>query len=158
VAALPGDELWQRCRASYPVAAVRNAARALERLAGRPGGHYHRFLIFPRFSREPVAFAAFRANGEALSWVDVVWDHDHPGALGLLARLAGGLARQEGASAERLWLNGDPEGVAVLCGLGFEPLPEPSGLVFVARSFDPELDLASLDGRVYLTMADADLV
>jgi hypothetical protein len=28
----------------------------------------------------------------------------------------------------------------------------------VARSFDPALDVASLDGRIYLTMADADLV
>jgi hypothetical protein len=34
----------------------------------------------------------------------------------------------------------------------------PGQLVMVARAFDPELDVTALDGRVYLTMADADLV
>ena len=152
------DDLWRRCRRAYPVAAIRGSARALGRLAGRPGGHYHRFLVFPRLSPSPVAFAAFRVLDDALMWVDLVWDHEHPGALHLLARLAAGLGRQEGVACERLWLNGDPEGVRELERAGFDRLPEPSGLVFVARAFGPDVDVQLLDERIYLTMADADLV
>ncbi len=43
-------------------------------------------------------------------------------------------------------------------GRGFARSEVPGQLVMVARAFDPELDVTKLDGRVYLTMADADLV
>jgi len=42
--------------------------------------------------------------------------------------------------------------------LGFHREPQPDGLVMVVRSFHPELDLHRMEGRIYLTMADADLV
>lgn len=152
------DRLWQRARGAYPVAAVRDAEHALHRLAGHPTARYHRFLVTPRLSDEPVAWAAFRSDDGRLRWVDLVWDHDHPGALSLLSHLAARLAVQAGAAFEELWLNNDPAGQARLVRHGFEVLPEPLGLVMVAKAFDPALDLAALDGRVYLTMADADLV
>ncbi len=152
------DSLWQRVRGQYRVAAVRDAERALGRLAGHPRVHYHRFLVLPRLSAEAVGFVAFTSDGGSCRWVDLVWDHGHPGALDLVAHLAARVARQTGAAAEELWLNGDPEGVERLCRHGFVAGPEPQGLVLVARSFSPELDVRALDGRVYLTMADADLV
>jgi hypothetical protein len=152
------DSLWERVRASYPVAAVRDAERALARLAGHPTVRYHRWLVFPRLSDEPVAFAAFRSDDHMVRWVDLLWDHEHPAALDLLSHLALRLAGQAYASVEELWLNGDTEGRRRLEALGFEQRPEPSGLVLVARSFDPTLDVTRLDQRVYLTMADADLV
>lgn len=152
------DGLWRRVRRSYPASAVRDADRALRRLAGHPTVRYHRFVVTPRFSDEAVAFAAFRTDGGRVRWVDLLWDHGHPGALALLAHLSSRLAAQAGAEIEEMWLNGDPEGEARLLRRGFEVAPEPLGLVMVAKAFDPALDLAALDGRVYLTMADADLV
>jgi hypothetical protein len=152
------DTLWQRVRRDYPVAAVRDADRALHRLAGHPSVHYHRFLVLPRFGRTPVAFVAFRTDEGRCRWVDLVWDHRHPGALDLVNHLSVGLAEQTGAEIEELWLNGDPEGRSRLVDRGFEQSEVPGKLVMVARAFDPELDVTALDGRVYLTMADADLV
>jgi len=152
------DRLWAQVRAQYPVAVVRDAERALRRLAGRPGVCYHRFLVFPRWSAEPLAYAAFRLDGGLCRWVDLLWDHEHPGVLELLSRLGRRLARQAGAEDEEIWLNGDPVGQRLLESLGFVSEPQPDGLVLVARSFAAELDVADLDGRVYLTMADADLV
>jgi hypothetical protein len=90
--------------------------------------------------------------------VDLLWDHGHPGALEMISRLSARLAAQTRAPREELWLNGDPEGQEVLESLGFCRRPEPNGLVMVARSFDKDLDVRALDGRVYLTMADTDLV
>jgi hypothetical protein len=105
-----------------------------------------------------VAFAAFRTDHNRCRWVDLLWDHDHPGALELLSRLGASLALQVGAGEEELWLNRDPAGVEILEAHGFQVVPEPNGLMLVTRSFAPELDEKVLEGRVYLTMADADLV
>lgn len=152
------DDLWRRARRDYPVAAIRDADRALRRFAGHPSVRYHRFLIFPRFGRVPVAFVVFRTDDGRCRWADLVWDHRHPGALELVNHLSIGLAAQTGAEIEELWLNGDPAGQHLLEGRGFARSEVPGQLVMVARAFDPELDVTSLDGRVYLTMADADLV
>lgn len=152
------DPLWERARAAYPVAVVRDAERALRRLAGHPQVRYHRFLVLPRLSTEAVAYVAFRSDGGVCRWVELVWDHGHPGALELVGHLASEVAGSTGASHEELWLNGDPEGLERLSRQGFAVSDEPNGLSMVARSFAPKLDVRALDGRVYLTMADADLV
>ncbi len=151
------DQLWQRARASYPVTVVRDAEWALRRFAGRPAARYHRFLVFPRLSERPVAWAAFRTDLGCCHWVDLVWDHDHPGALALLARMAGRLAAPTERRTAELWLNGDLDGRTVLERLGFVCRPEPRELMMVARSFPPEFPIAAMAGRVYLTLADADL-
>ncbi len=152
------DTLWRRVRRDYPVSVVRDTRRLSTRLSGRPGVTYHRFLIFPRLSTDPVGFVAFRADGGTCRWVDLVWDHGHPGALALASHLGAKLAEAAGRVPEDLWLNGDPGGVSMLQSFGFEPRPEPHGLVMVARSFDPAIDVRRFEGRVYVTMADADLV
>jgi hypothetical protein len=152
------DVLWGRVRDDYPVAAVRGADRALRRLAGHPSVRYHRFLVLPRFGRTPVAFAAFRTDESRCRWVDLLWDHRHPGALELVNHLSTRLAADTGAELEELWLNGDPEGERRLLARGFERSEVPGQLVMVARAFHPELDVTALADRVYLTMADADLV
>lgn len=152
------DELWSRAAADYPVAVVRDADWALRRLAGHPSIRYHRFLVFPRLSNRPVAFVAFRTDELRCRWVDLVWDHDDPGAMDLLLHLSARLAVQTGAELEELWLNGDDEGRRYLEANGFECDPETAGLAFGGRSFHSELDLGTVASRAYLTMADADLV
>ncbi len=152
------DRLWERVRNDYPVAAVRDARRALVRLAGRPGVRYQRFMILPRFSEEPVGFVAFRCDDRVCRWVDFVWDHDHPGSVEAAAHLSRVLTGIHGSAREELWINGDAAGQSILEGLGFVREPQPDGLVLVARSFDEELNVRAMEGRVYLTMADADLV
>lgn len=152
------DLLWRRARGAYPVSVVRDAQRALIRLAGHPSVRYHRWLIFPRLSLIPVAFVAFRTDQHLVRWVDLLWDHDHPRALDLISHLSAQLARQACARHEELWLSGDRPCQLLLERLGFEQLAEPNGLVLVARSFTDALDVSRLDQRVYLTMADADLV
>ena len=152
------DDLWRRVRGRYPAAVVRDARRAARRLAGHPSVVYHRFMVTPRLASSPVGFAAFRTDGGICRWVDLVWDEEHPGALDLLAHIGARLAREREAGFEEMWLTGDDEATQRLVAHGFVPGPEPQKLVFVARAFHPELDVTRLDGRVYLTMADADLV
>jgi hypothetical protein len=148
------DELWNRVRGSYPFAVVRDADRALRRFAAHPSVRYDRFLVCPRFSSCVVASAVFALKDDCLRWVDLVWDHDHPGALQMLAYISGRLARQLGAKGEELRLAGDDEAHPLLMKAGFlahEPSANP---VVTARSLVPELDAGEFVREVYLTLAD----
>jgi len=151
------DGLWRRARHRYPVARVRDRAAIAHRLADAPRWRYRRFLLLPRAGREPCGFVAFRADGGSCRWVELVWDGLTPAPLELAAHLAARVAAEAGAERELLWLAGDAEAEAVLEGLGYRRGPHPEGLVVVARSFHPDLDVRRLEGRLYLTMADADL-
>jgi hypothetical protein len=149
------DELWRRVRSSYPNAAVRDAEYALRRFAGHPTIRHHRFIVCPRFSNHAAAFVVFAGEGSCCRWVDLVWDHDHPGAVELLANLSGRLAGQLKANHEEVWLVGDAEGRALLAKRGFagdDSLPVP---IVSARSIVPEVDVSTFTEGAYLTLADA---
>jgi hypothetical protein len=152
------DDLWRRARPDYPVAVVRDADRALRRFAGHPSVRYQRFLVFPRFSGRAVAFACYRCDGGRCRWVDLLWDHRHPGALDLLAHISARLVCQFDGAGEELGLAGDDVTRARLEALGFCRSGDPTRLRIVIRSFDEGLDTASLVQRLYLTMADTERV
>jgi hypothetical protein len=150
------EDLWNRVRASYPVAIVRDADYALRRFAGRCAVRYHRFLVFPRFSSHAVAFAVFRTDDDSCRWVDLLWDHGHPGALELLARVSARLSRLSSSAREEIWIAGDPQGRTLLEGLDFAEGVAPPVPEMAAHSFAPEIDPAVFVERGYLTMADTD--
>jgi hypothetical protein len=152
------DDLWARVRRQYPAAVVRDADRALRRFAGHPTVRYRRFLVFPRFSSRAVGFACFRCDDGRCRWVDLLWDHHHPGALELLAHISARLVRQFGGAGEELRLAGDDATRVRLEALGFRRSAGPIQLGVVMRSFDRRLDAATLAPRLYLTMADAEVV
>jgi hypothetical protein len=148
------DDLWHRVRGDYPVAVVRDAEGALRRFSGHPTVRYQRFVIFPRFSNQAVAFAVYRCDGGRCRWVDLLWDHAHPGALELAAHISARLVRQLDCTGEELWLAGDEEARSRLERLGFRAAEAPAAVAMALRSFDPELDAAQVAERLYLTMAD----
>jgi len=152
------DSLWGRVRQDYPVAVVRDAEGALRRFAGHPTVRYQRFLIFPRFSSQAVGFVVFRCDGRRCRWVDLLWDHAHPGALELAAHISARLVRQLDCTGEELWLAGDAEARSRLERLGFRAAEGPAAVSMAIRSFDPELDATQVAKRLYLTIADVDQV
>jgi hypothetical protein len=147
------DGLWERVQSSYPVAVVRNADRALRRFAGHPSMRHHRFLVFPRYSETAVASAVFANDGLNCSWLDLLWDHAHPGALELLAHISGRLVAQWGSSGEQIWLAGDDIAKTLLMDRGFRPQTSSSPMVAM-RSFTSDLDASNFADRLYLTSAD----
>jgi hypothetical protein len=150
------DGLWRRARRSYPVAVVRDADHALRRFAAHPKIRHHRFIVCPRFSSRAVAFAVFAIDGVRCRWLDLLWDHDHPGALELLALISGRLVRQFGGVGEELSLAGDDEARALLTKRGFGPDERTPPPVVAARSMIPELDATAFVERAYMTLADAE--
>jgi len=151
------DDLWARAKHSYPVAVVRNADFALRRFAGHPTVRHHRFLVLPRLSGKAVAFAVFADDGTGCRWLDLLWDHAHPGALELLAHISGRLVSQWGSGGEHLCLAGDDAASALLLNRGYRIQKELS-LEVSSRSFAGDLDLANVIGRAYVTAADIDEV
>jgi hypothetical protein len=147
------DGLWERVQSAYPVAVVRNADRALRQFAGHPSMRHHRFLVFPRYSDTAVASAVFFDDGSNCCWLDLLWDHAHPGALELLAHISGRLVAQWGSSGEQLWLAGDDSASSLLTDRGFQQRGLLSPVVAM-RSFTSELDAKNLVDRAYLTAAD----
>lgn len=153
------DQLWETVRGRYSSAVVRDADHARRRFGGHPTAGYHRWLITKRFSQDPVGYVVFRTDGGQCRWGDFVWDDRHPGALELIQFLSSRLALQTGCGQETMWLDGDPEAEDRLRAVGFDGGPDPSGVVRVVRFLDPTLSTeAFASGKVYTTMADADLV
>ena len=150
------DDLWRRVRGDYPVAVVRDAEGALRRFAGHPTVRYQRFVIFPRFSSQAVAFVVFRCDGGRCRWVDLLWDHAHPGALELAAHISARLVRQFACAVGAVGLSGDADGCSRLERLGFRAAEGSAEVSMAIRSFNPELDAVSVVSRLYLTMADTD--
>jgi hypothetical protein len=149
-------DLWSRVRESYPAAAVRDPEMAIRRHAGHPDVRFHRFLVFPRFSRHPVAFVVFDTAGSACRWVDLVWDHRSPGALDLVAHLSRQLAAQVGASEETVVLGGDPAGIARLESAGFETAGGLEQYHLTVLSAPEGITAADLAESFYVTDVDLD--
>jgi hypothetical protein len=147
-------ELWRRAGGAYPVSVVRDPALALARYAGHPSIRYHRFLVFPRFSSRPVAFAAFHCAEGTCRWVDLVRDHDHPGALGLLAHVSNRLARQTGSQTEEVWFTGDDSARDLLGGAGFVGQRYERRVGMAIRSSDVDTAVLEKLDRIYLTEGD----
>lgn len=150
------DALWRRVARFYPFAAVRDAETALVRHAGHPRVRRHRFLVFPRFSSRAVAFAVFETDPSRCRWVDLVWDHDEPGALDLLSHVSRRLASQVGAMDERIVLGGDAAARVRLEALGFMPEGALEDISVKVYSFPDGVEPATLDSRSYVTQTDLD--
>jgi hypothetical protein len=148
------DDLWRRVRRSYPLAVVRDASHALRSFAAHPTIRHHRFLVCPRFSGSAVAFAVFAIDGDCCRWVDLLWDHDHPGALELAMRLSCRLARQTGSSAEVARLAGDDDARYLLTKRGFRASEDPAPPVVAARSMDSDFPLSAFVEGAYITACD----
>lgn len=130
------DALWSAAALRYPLAAVRDAAWYRRRFLDRPGVAYEQLGV--RRRGRPAAWAVVRAEPERLRWADLVWDG-------------------ESAADLELWLSGDDEAAGVLRDLGWRAEPHPE-LRLAARSFVADLEHQELVRRLYLTLADSDLV
>jgi hypothetical protein len=150
------DALWRQAGERYRVAAVRGAAWLARRFTGRPGVEY----IHLRADRrgQVSALAVLRVMGKVARWCDLVWDGGDPRALAALDKAAASIARSRDALEIEMWLDGDDAAARVFSDLGWVCGCHPAGLVMVARSFHPEIDVASFPGAFYLTMGDADLI
>jgi hypothetical protein len=150
------DELWTRAARRYAAAAVRDGAWLARRFNGRPGVEYLHLSAWRRGRAH--ACGVIRADEGSLRWAELVWDGEDPRALAALDETITSGRFAEGAARVELWLMGDEEAATALRSLGWEPGQHPQKLVLVARSFHPDIDVATLPGRFYVTMGDSDLV
>lgn len=150
------DALWRKAGERYRVAAIRDAAWLARRFTGRPGIEYLHLTAHRR--GRVKALAVVRLMGEVAQWCELVWDGEDVRALAALDKAAASFARSRHATQIEMWLAGDEAAEGAFAELGWAPGLHPAGLVMVARSFHPEINVAGFPGAFYLTMGDADLV
>jgi hypothetical protein len=150
------DRLWERSSVRYEAAVIRNAAWLRRRFTGRPGVEYLHLSAWRR--GEVCAWAVVRIQPPVTRWAELVWDGEDAGAIAALDRaIIAGSSAVHSARVE-VWLAGDEPAAQALTSLGWERREHPERPVVVSRSFHPEIDVAALRGRFYLTMGDSDLV
>lgn len=150
------DRLWARAKRRYRVALTRDAAWVGRRFLGRPGVEYLH-LVATRWG-EPAALAVVRVADTSVHWAELVWDGRSGRALTALDTAVGELARSRGATSIDMWLGGDTAAEDWLAQHGWQRGQDPAGLMMVARSFHPAIDVGGFPGAFYSTMGDADLV
>jgi hypothetical protein len=150
------DALWATAGTRYAVGVVRDASWISRRFVGRPGVEYVHLAVRRRGVVQ--AWAVVRPGAPVTALAELVWDGETPEALEALDRTVGRVARSAGAERVEMWLAGDPRAEEVFTTCGWVPGPQRDGLHMVGYTFDPRLDPASIQGRIYLTMSDADLV
>jgi hypothetical protein len=149
------DALWTRARGRYALAGVRNSAWFGRRFEGRPGVLYHHLSVWR--GERPHAWATVRVGAPVCYWADLVWDGEDSRALVSLDRAVARLARRASAGSVEMWLDADPESARTLTETGWQGAHHPD-VRLVVRTIHPAVDPASVPGRFYVTMADADLV
>ncbi len=149
------DALWARSRGRYPLAAVRDSAWVGRRFQGRPRVEYLHFAAWRHGA--PHAWAVARADAPTAQWAELIWDGEDRRALSALDRAVTRFVRGRRAEGVEMWLDGDAEAARALTWLGWEGAPHPA-IRLVVHSFHPGLQPASVPGRFYVTMGDADLV
>jgi hypothetical protein len=148
------EELWERCRSRYQVAAIRNWTYAHWRYGQHPSKPYS--CLFLLRHEQPAACAVLRLVEGTLFWVDLLWDGQAE-ALCALARAVRGWAAQWGAHQVDLWLQGDNEAEEILPQEGFQRSSAWKEAVLMAKSFVPTLNAEAFGRRLYLTHGDGDL-
>lgn len=149
------DALWRAAAPRYPLAAIRDAEWFLRRFERRPRREYLQLGV--RRAGRARAWGVLAPGGARARWADLVWDGADPADLALLAGEMRRLAARAGAAEVELWLSGDAEAGAALADLGWSAEEHPE-VRLVARSFVPRLAHREIVERLYVTLADSDLV
>lgn len=149
------ERLWSAAADRYPLAVVRDADWFRHRFLERPRRDYLQLGV--RRGGAARAWGVLALGGERARWADLLWDGQQSGDLALLAGEVRRLAARAGAREVELWLSGDPAAGEVLADQGWASAPHPD-LRLVARSFTPALGDREAVERLYVTLADSDLV
>ena len=151
------DRLWEICRGAYPLAVIRNAAFLRWRYGNHPLKRYEiwRYRTTPQGAMEAYAVLSI-AGGRA-----VLSDILAPPSGICLSNVFGSLGKmlaERGISILETWLPGGHFITRAALSSGFDPCPEPTGIIPTLRSFDPSLTFEWGSDHLYYSMADGDLV
>jgi hypothetical protein len=151
------DRLWSSLRAHYPLAVKRDLAFWQWRFRDHPIRNYRVYGCRSGLLRRLRAAAVVAVDGAVVKIVDLLLPPDGEVGSAFMTGLAE-IVGDQGAESIEVWLPGGHFAAEVLRESGFEPAPEPLGIVPTARSFDERLSIDWVARSLYYTMADADLL
>jgi len=151
------DRLWESCKGSYPLAIIRNAAFLRWRYGNHP---LKRYEIWKYRTTQQGAMDAYAvlsiADGKA-SLSDILAP---PSGICLsnVFGLLGKMLDERGINVLETWLPRGHFMTHAALSSGFNPYPEPTGIIPTIRIFDPLLTFEWGCDHMYYSMADGDLV
>lgn len=109
------------------------------------------------FRRLWLAYVMLSRTDDTATIVDLVLSGDMRAATLLIARLGDAL-REQGVTKIQTWLPAASPESRLLQALGFQPRPEPLGIVPTVHPLSRSGEWDSAASRLYYTMADSDLL
>ncbi len=162
----PGDEfnnLWYRCRKSYPYSVVRDLNFVKWRFADHPqnrsGEKYEIWCIkgmTELISRKIHAYAVISVSKDTAILVDMLCPESGKDIALFFAKL-GKMLKLRGISRIRTWFPGNHFLKNAAVTAGFKVVDEPLGIIATVRCFDHSPDPWWINDNLFYTMADADL-
>jgi len=150
------DHLWERCRANYPFALIRDSAFLRWRFSKHPLRKYELWGYRPYLKKGWKAYAVVAIEGEKARIVDIFGPPSGKTVSAFLARLGAQFA-ERGIEKVETWLPGNHFLTKAAISAGFRPSEEPLGIILTGRSFHPSLSLDWASENLYYSMADGDL-
>lgn len=151
------DRLWQRCRGSYPLAIIRDAAFLSWRYAHHPVKSYEVWQYRVSRQGDMMAYAIFSIEAGTAVISDVMAPLSDI-RLSDFWSVLGKMLYDRGVVSVATWLPGGHFMVQSAVSSGFSVCPEPTGIIPTLRIFDPDMDFAWACDHLFYTMADGDLV
>ncbi len=149
------DQLWNGCKASYPLSVVRDSIFVKWRFLDHPRNAYHIMGAMDELGAL-LGYMVFVREADVIRMVDILVPDSAITVEHIFFRLVEKLMEERIETIET-WL---PESHFIsrhLICFGFENHPEPIGFTSTVRRLSPNLTLEWISKNLFYTMADADL-
>lgn len=152
------NNLWKRAETRYGHVLPRDADWFFWRFHDRPD--VKDYLSFNRVHGDGslAARLILRREGDLLWICDLVWDGVSKTDLALLEEAVMAEAIRTGARECAIWLQGDNEALGVLLERGWIDRSEEQAIHMVMHVYDSSVDPEEIYAKLYLTLADSDLI
>jgi len=152
------DRLQQTLRPDYPLAVIRDQKFLQWRFLDHPVREYEIWIYRRRLSSEIEGYLVVSVDGQ--SGRATLVDHQLPRSEVLAAKFLQSMLyalKDRGFSQMQTWLPGDHFSGNAFQLAGFREHKEPTGITPAVRTFFPDFTQPDIAGKLFYSMADADL-
>jgi predicted acetyltransferase len=150
------DRLWEKCQDDYPLSIIRNSDFVRWRFLNHPMKKYQIFGYRKDSAKELNAYAVFSVEGKKARIADILAPSSEK-AIGDFLNQTACVLKGSGIEHIETWLPENHFLTKLLLSAGFINSPEPLEIIPTVRNFENAPLLEWTSGRLFYTMADADL-
>ncbi len=150
------DQMWEEASPHYPFAVKRNHAFIKWRFYDHPTNDYQ-LVVLKSPDEKILAYASLLASEDCATIVDIVVKPDRIHLKKILHKIMA-ICDDQNIKTIRTWLPKQHFLTEMLMADGFNPFPEPLGIIPAQRSFSYNLQYAFTSKSIFYTIGDTDLL